>query len=115
MAKTEEDTGQNSVTDEEYQEYIKNCEAIDAVIDEKKEACKAATDALHADISDIIDTAKDRGVLKKALRAALKDRKEIRKIEERRDNLKEKEQDQLDDIHHAVGTQLEMPIFEKAA
>lgn len=65
-------------------------------------------------ISDVYDRAKDAGIGKKELKAVIKERELLEKIEALREEMEEEQAETFDQIKHALGMLNDLPLGEAA-
>lgn len=102
--------GQNTIAAAKFEPFIERFEeeqaAIDKIMDQAKKDC-----ANHREGQKTIkDEAADAGFRKQPFNAVLKERKLIRKANEIRAKMADDQTDDYDQMKHALGMQMELPL-----
>jgi hypothetical protein len=90
--------------------YVRRIEALLDDIASERSASMIACKAIRADIGEVLDEAKNAGVPRRELKAAIKARDLARKIEALRDNFEAENRETYDQIRIALGDLADTPL-----
>lgn len=104
----------NGYDPEAVTKFVGRIELLESEKQILKDKCKEDCEPISADIKEVMDEAKEAGIPKKELKAALKARELRRKIDDQREKLNEYEQNNFDNLVLALGGLKDLPLGEFA-